>query len=187
MDIKIKYMSKPNWKRVTDREYTCKYIKEDNFKGVVSLMHIKEVTSPSLRNYKDKINVKIADKGFYWLQIGIEKANYWITAMYDENKNIVQYYIDITEKNVIKKDEDSYFYDLFLDIVLLNTGEVILLDEEELKQAYEDNDINDKQYELACTELKNIMNNIVKKKEQLYKFCDRYFKLLLKELKRDNK
>lgn len=184
MDIKIKYMSKPNWKRVTDREYIYKYIEEENFKGVASLIHIKEVTSPSFRNYQDKINVKIADKDFYWLQIGIEKANYWITAMYDENKNIVQYYIDITEKNVIKKEEDSYFYDLFLDIVLLNTGKVIVLDEEELKQAYENKKINDKQYELSCAITKDIVRYLPKKKYLLEEFCNKYFNVLLKELKK---
>ena len=118
MQIKKKYMKKTNWKRVTEREYASSVIEEENIKGVASLLFIKKVESPSFKVYKNNIKIKIADEKFYWLQLAIENENYWVTAMYDNNKNIIQYYIDITEKNIIDVKDDSYFYDLFLQIYL---------------------------------------------------------------------
>lgn len=184
MNIEKKYMSKKSWNRVTDKEYIYQGIEEQNIKGVVSLLHIKRVTSPSYKTYKNDINVKIADKNFYWLQIAIEKANYWITVMYNDKKKIVQYYIDITERNIIKDDGNSYFYDLFLDIVLLNNDKIILLDETDLEQALEEGTINNKQYELAYREARKIMKHLPEKKYILEEFCNKYFSMLLSEIEK---
>lgn len=176
-------MSKENWHRVVRKKYVYQNIEEKSFKGIVSLLHIKEVTTPSYKTYKDDINVKIADEDFYWLQIGLENKNYWITVMYDEHKNIIQYYIDITKENVIRYNSDSYFYDLFLDVVLLNdNNDVILLDENELKQALNDKIIDINQYNLAYKVAKEIMELLPKKKRFLEQFSNKYFNILLNKL-----
>jgi predicted RNA-binding protein associated with RNAse of E/G family len=187
MGIQKKYMKKQNWKRVTEREYISNVIEEENIRGVASLLFIKKVEQPSFKEYKNKITVKIADEKFYWLQLAIENENYWITAMYDENKKLIQYYIDITEKNVIDTKEDSYFYDLFLDVVILNTGEIILLDEDELEEALKEKVINHEQYELAYNKAKNIMEFISKEKDKLEYFCNKYFNQLLSQLQINKK
>lgn len=187
MEIQKKYMKKKNWKRVTEREYISDTIEENNIRGVASLLFIKKVESPSFKEYKNNIKVKIADEKFYWLQLAIENQNYWITAMYDDKKNIVQYYIDITEKNVIDTKEDSYFYDLFLDIVILKTGEVILLDENELEEALKEKVINQEQYELAYNKAKNIMEFVSKEKDKLEYFCNKYFNQLLSKMQSNKK
>lgn len=183
VEIKKKYMSKKDWNRVVDREYIYQKIEEENVRGVVSLLHIKKVTSPSYKVYRDNITVKIADDNFYWLQIAIEKTNYWITVMYDDKKNIIQYYIDITKENIIKDNEDSYFYDLFLDIVLLN-DDVILLDEAEIRQALENKHINIEQYELAYNVTKEIMKSLEEKKYLLEEFSNKYFNILLNKIEK---
>lgn len=187
MEIQKKYMKKQNWKRVTEREYISNAIEEENIKGVASLLFIKKVEQPSVKEYKNNITVKIADKNFYWLQLGIENENYWITAMYDENRKLIQYYIDITEKNVIDSKDDSYFYDLFLDIVILNTGEIILLDEDELEEALKEKAINYEQYELAYNKAKNIIKFVSKEKDKLEYFCNKYFNQLLSQLQINKK
>lgn len=182
MQIKKKYMKKENWKRVIQREYISNVIEEENLRGVASILFIKKVEKPSIKEYRNSKKIKIADEGFYWLQIAIENKNYWITAMYDEKKKLIQYYIDVTEKNVISTKEDSYFYDLFLDIVILNTGEVILLDEDELEQALKENVISKEQYEFAYKEAQNIIKFVSKEKEKLEYFCNKYFNKLLQQL-----
>lgn len=182
MEIQKKYMKKENWKRVTEREYISVTIEEKNIRGEASLLFIKKVESPSFKGYGNNIKIKIADENYYWLQIAMQNQNYWITAMYDDKKNIIQYYIDITEKNVIDTKEDSYFYDLFLDIVVLNTGEVFLLDEDELEQALKEKIINHEQYEFAYKKAKEVIKFVSKEKDKLEYFCNKYFKQLLPQL-----
>ena len=178
-------MSKENWNRVILKDYIYQNIEEKDIKGVVSLLYIKKVTTPSYKTYENEITIKIADDNFYWLQIAIEDKNYWITVMYDENKDIIQYYIDITEKNVLQDNGNSYFYDLFLDIVVLNDyDKLILLDEQELKQALLNKVINEEQYQLAYKITKEIMEALPDKRKLLENFSNKYFNILLNKMKK---
>ena len=145
------------------------------------MLFIKKVTAPLIKNYKN-CQKKIVDENFYWLQIGIENVNYWITAMYDNNKKIIQYYIDITSKNCINSNEETFFYDLFLDIVMLDNGELYLLDEDELKEALDEKNISINQYEFAYRKANEIMEYLSKEKSKLEYLCNKYFNLLVDKL-----
>ena len=118
MEVEKHYMSRKSWKRVIDRKYVVDSFNENGLIGKASLIHIKKVTSPSIKNMNGN-NVVIANDNFFWLQIGLENKNYWITAMYDDNKRLIQYYIDITKRNHVSNEDDPYFEDLFLDVVFL--------------------------------------------------------------------
>ncbi len=183
MQVKKKYMSKENWTRITKRRYKEKSIVENGEKAIVSLLIIDELTESLVKNYGNSISVKIVDNGYYWLQVAVENKNYWITAMYDENKDLVQYYIDITLKNVLYEENTPYYYDLFLDIVMLKDGTIILLDEDELKQALKENVIKKEQYEFAYNTANKIMLELLKNKDKLDSFCNKYFGILDEELK----
>ena len=182
MELEKKYMSKEGWKRVKKREYICKKIEEENITGQASIISIKEVSEPCFKSYTKDINIKIADNNYSWLQLAIEDKNYWITAMYNEKGELIQYYIDITEKNVINSGENSYFFDLFLDIVVLNNGKIFLLDEDELEKALEENKITREQYDFAYEVADNIIKSLKQDKDKLKSFCDKYFKILNKQL-----
>ncbi len=182
--LEKKHISKENWQRVIDRKYlSCNIIENQKNIGVASLLHIKKIDSPLVKSYKDIGNLKIADKDYYWLQIALKNTNYWITAMYDENKKLVQYYIDITDKNIINSKDDAYFYDLFLDVVFFNNDKTILLDETELIDALNSQIINKQQYNLAYTVANNILKNIKIKKQKLNKFCFKYLEKLDNEMR----
>ena len=181
MEIEKKYISKKDWKRVTERIDAFENIEEENFKGITSLISIKKVREPGFKIYNNK-KIKIADDGFFWLQIGLENKKYWITAMYNEKKEIVQYYIDITEKNEIRGYENSYFYDIFLDIVLLPSGEIFLLDENELKQALDNKIITKAQYDNAYSEANRIIKIISKDYNDLKNLCNKCFSNLLEKM-----
>ena len=176
MEIKKKFMSKDSWKRVIKR----KYIIQDINNGKVSLLFIEKVDSPSVKTYEDGTKLKIADNNFYWLQIGLENKNYWITAMYNESKELIQIYIDITFENKI--DENPSYLDLFLDIVLMPNGNIFLLDKEELENAFYQNDITKKEYDLANEEAKKILEELPKKKDDLIMICNKYLENLVKKL-----
>lgn len=181
MNLEIKYMNKDKWNRVKSREYVYMPCKYGDLYGEAGLIYIREVIEPLYKSYNG-INIKLLDSGYYWLQIGLEGKKYWITAMYNQNKEIIQYYIDITDKNVILKDGKSYFYDLFLDIVQLNTGEVFLLDEDELLQALNDKIIDKIQYDFAYKEANEIINEINMKNLKIKELCNIYLEKLIKKL-----
>lgn len=181
MEIEKKYISKKGWKRVIERTDAFENIEHKNLKGIASLISVKKVKKPGIKIYNNN-KIKIVDDGFFWLQIGFENKNYWITAMYNEKKEIVQYYIDITEKNVINDYENSCFYDIFLDIVLLPDGEIFLLDEDELKKALDDKIITKVQYDRAYSEANRVIKYISKDPTCLKEMCNKYFEKVLEKI-----
>lgn len=134
MELEKKSISKENWKRVTSRQSSYMPFKYEYLEGSIGLIYIQEITEPLYKEYNGK-KIKLVDKGYYWLQVAPKHKKYWITAMYDDNKELIQYYVDITKENIIMESDKSYFYDLFLDIVELRDGSIFLLDEDELTEA----------------------------------------------------
>lgn len=181
MEMKKKYINRKKWSRVLDSKFGFCKLNEKNITGVAGLLFIKQVKEPLIKKYKEDLELKIVDNNYYWLQIGIENSNYWITAMYDDKKNLIQYYIDITDRNIIK-NSDSYFIDLFLDVVITINEEGIILDEDELETALKQNVINKKQYEGAYLKAKEILENIQQKKKELDTICNKYFDILIKKI-----
>lgn len=181
--LEKKHISKENWQRVIDRQYlSCDIMENQKNIGTASLLYIKKVKEPLFKVYKDIGKVKIADERYYWLQIALKGTNYWITAMYNETKKLVQYYIDITNENIVNSKDDAYFYDLFLDIVFSSDGKTVLLDEAELNEALKLKIITKEQYNLANNVAGNILENIKLRKQELDKFCLKYFKRLVSEM-----
>lgn len=181
MELKRKYMSRSSWERIIDREYITINIKEKDIKGKAGLLYIKDLKEPLTKIYNKKI-ITIANKNYYWLQIGIENKNYWITAMYDNNEKLIQYYIDITKRNYIN-DGDSYFEDLFLDVVIFPTKEKIYLDGDELDKAFNEKIIKKEEYDLAIYTANYISDMILNNKEEFDNFCYKYFNSCKENLK----
>lgn len=174
--LEKKEMSKKNWKRLIEGTYVYEYLKD--YDAIVSVLYLKKLISPSCKQYSNK-NVKIADDGYYWLQFAVNNKNWWLTAMYDESKKLVQYYIDITQKNVVNQDGTAYFYDLFLDIVILSNNEIIILDEDELAEALKLKEINKEQFDNAYTEKEKILEDLKHRQHDLDSFCQRKLNNLL--------
>ena len=81
---------------------------------------------------------------------------------------IIQWYIDITYENGVECGE-PYMVDLFLDIVVLPTGEIIEKDHDELEEALRQNWITQSQYELAYKTFHNVLKQI---QEGTFKYFD---------------
>ncbi len=183
MEIKKKYMSRPEWKRIIEREYKVINLEEEDLGGKISLLWIKKVTSPRFEQYHESF-IKIVDDNYYWIQLALKGKKYWVTAMFDENMKIVQYYIDIIKSNSVIED-DPYFYDMFLDLVI--TGEeIVLLDEEELKQALDEKIITIEEYNEAYETANDIMNNFEDFKTKLDYICNKYLNKLVRTLNEEN-
>lgn len=175
--IKIKTINREKWKRIRKRESFYKNIKTEDFEGEIGLIHFIEVESPLIKKYKNIENTLVAN-GYYWLQMAPKNKNYWITAMFNEKKELVQFYFDVTKQNIIKNNGKSYFYDFFLDVVILPNGESYLLDEDELLEALEIGEINQNEYDMSYSVAKSILEYANNKFDELLKFTYYCFDIL---------
>lgn len=164
--MKRTFADRPNWTRVLEKRFKLTYLEEKNFKGYVSIIHIHRVKQPLVIEVSGK-DLQLADNGFIWIQHFPENSNYALTTMINEKQEVVQWYFDICGGNKINSSGMPYYDDLYLDVVLVPTGEILLLDEDELEQALKDKDITKEQYELAHLEAKKLIQDIQKNKEIL--------------------
>lgn len=125
------------------------------------------MTEPLWVSYGDK-RVCIVDKGYMWLQQFPLDKHHSVTTMFDENGNIVQWYIDVCYKNSVE-DNIPWMDDLYLDLVLLPSGEVIVKDTDELEQALEKGMIDKTLFDLAWNELNHLKKLISEDNFELIK------------------
>lgn len=92
--------------------------------------------------------------------------------MFDRGGEIIQYYFDLSLKNEID-GENSWFTDLYLDVVLLPDGRVALLDEDELDAALGKGTITALEYALAVRTAKMLMQSVGLNQHSLRAFCER--------------
>ena len=86
-----------------------------------------------------------------WLQQFPSDKNHSMTVIFDAKGDVVQWYVDICHCN--GSDEDKpWMDDLYLDLVLLPSGEIIELDADELEEALSQGIIDQSQYDLAWRE-----------------------------------
>lgn len=163
--MKRKYGDRSDWKRVLDREYVQSYLETDNFKGYLSLLKITKVNEPLYVKYADE-NICIVNDGYLWLQQFPSDKHHSVTTMFDEKGQIVQWYIDICATNGVSEDNVPWMDDLFLDIVVLPSGEVIQKDSEELNEALLNGIIDRSLYDLANQEA-SMINSLIKDKNFL--------------------
>lgn len=152
--LKRKYGDRTDWKRILKRKYAQTFLDTKEFKGYLTLLHIIKVTE-SLSIRYGKSEICIVDDDYMWLQQFPLEKKHSVTTMFDANGEIVQWYIDICLKNGLDRNI-PWMDDLFLDIVLLPSGEVIQKDDDELEEAYLNGIIDKSLYNLAWDEANNL-------------------------------
>lgn len=141
--MKVKLLDMSDCKDITKYKFFCKNINEEDFCGRVCILKFEEVK----KKWRVVNNTSILDNGYIWLEFYPYNCNYCYTAMYNNENNIIECYIDITKK--IKKENDKYVEDLFIDLVLLPNGDFFILDEDELEEAYLKREIDELDYNTA--------------------------------------
>ncbi|MBK3496476.1 DUF402 domain-containing protein [Viridibacillus sp. YIM B01967] len=158
--IKRRYGDRSDWGRVLQRKYAQSYIDSKEFKGYLSLLSVEKVSDPLWITYNEQ-RICIVDDGYMWLQQFPQNKNHTVTTMFDSEGNIVQWYIDVCLECGIEKGI-PWVDDLFLDIVLLPSGEIIHKDIDEIEEALTDGTINQEMYDLAWKEF-NHVTELIKK------------------------
>ena len=146
------------------------YINDEMFKGYVCDLKLNNIDKP-LIVFDGKNNICIRDNGYEWIEVYPDKGNYAITIIFDQNKNIIEWYFDIAKKIGIENDI-PYEDDLYLDLIITSTGEKRIIDEDELKEALENNDITKDEFELAYCILKELDEKYYQHFDYLIDFTD---------------
>ena len=95
-----------------------------------------------------------------WVQLVPLDDKYTVTVMFDENKEIIQWYIDITNMNGVDSDSRIFYDDMYLDIVITKQRKVLLLGEDEINSALNNFVITSEQYKNAYKKSRDIMDKI---------------------------
>lgn len=175
-----KYGDRSEWKRILKRKYAQAFIDTKEFKGYITLLNTIKVMKPLWVNYGEK-SVCIVDDGYMWLQQFPLEKNHSVTTMFNAKGNIVQWYIDICYKNSIENNV-PYLDDLYLDIVLLPTGEVIVKDVDELEEAFSRGMVDQSLYDLAWKELNHLKDLINNNQFELIKLSNHHKDILIDKL-----
>ena len=156
--IKKRYADRRDWRRITQRHYVHEQVENEVFKGYVTFLQLIEVTSPLDVRYGDE-TIRIADAGYVWVQQFPSDAHHAVTSMFDATGQLVQTYIDICLRTGVE-DRRIYWEDLFLDLIALPSGQVLLVDTDELEAAREQGDISQADYALAWAEAKRLQKQL---------------------------
>ena len=149
-------------------------VDEDEFTGDVYLYNFKEVenkgTTPN--------GMVIIDNNYKWIEFYDYNSKVKLTSFQNEKGETIEWYFDIA-REIGKENGLPYEDDLYLDVVVTPQGEIILLDEDELKEALERMELTKEEYENAYKEAENLIDILKYKKEKLREFTDKYFKIMI--------
>lgn len=166
-NMRKKLLSKTYLRDVSEYILTLDFTSEDYY---LSKKKIIRTTPFILKN-----GLKVIDDGYYILEILPKDENYAIRVYFDNNKNIIEYYIDIT--NGCGMEEESkvpYYDDLYLDITITN-GQIEVLDQDELENAFSNKSIDINTYNKAIKTKDKLL-------EEIKNNCNKYLSMDMKEL-----
>lgn len=171
ISLKKRFVTNPmNMKCVIDGNYIIKNFETDDFKGDIALINFNKMNKPYV---VENINLCMANDNYRWLEFYDYSKKYRLTAMYNDKNEIVEWYFDIARK-IGKENGLPYEDDLYLDVVVTSSGEIILLDEDELKSAYDRLEVNQDDYDIAYKEAYDLMKKLEGNKDRLKQFTDKY-------------
>ena len=179
--LKRKYGDRSDWNRILQRKFAQSYFNTQAFTGYVTLLHAIKVSKPLFFQYGEK-SICIVDDGYMWLQHFPADKNHSVTTMFDHQGNTVQWYIDICLCNGMDAGR-PWMDDLFLDIILLPSGDVIEKDADELEEALLKKIIHQQLYDLAWNEAETIKNLLTKGKFELVTLSNQHKDMLIHLLK----
>lgn len=177
--LKKRFVTREDWTRILEREFKQLYISDTSFSGYISLLTLNKVKEP-LWTYHCNKKICIVDNGYSWLQQLPEKEHFAITTMFNESNEIIQWYIDITTHNGIENGV-PYMEDLFLDLIVLPTGEIIKKDLEEIEEALDKGWITKEQYNLAFSTFNTIYEELQNDTFKYIKLSNVHRERLLRE------
>lgn len=131
----------------------------DNEEYYLSVKKILNIEKPFILEN----SLCLIDNNYYIVEVLPKNENYAMRVYFNENKERLEYYFDISLKNGLdEKTKIPYYDDLYLDITVTQ-GNIEILDEEELQEALNAGKINELEYNLANETKDNLLQSIQNK------------------------
>src|SRR5690606_26499018 len=115
---------------------------------ILTFYYIHELKEPLYKEYNGK-KICLADQGYIWMQHYPKGEHFVVTTMFDDQGKVVQWYIDICKTQGLTEQRVPWFDDLYLDVVVLPSGEIFLMDEDELQDAFIAGDVTSRDVIMA--------------------------------------
>lgn len=163
-----------NQEDVMEVQQKMKAFESEKFKGDVYLNHFIKAKN----KYVSKEKLCIRATQYKWLQFYDYSSKVCLTAIYDNKNEIVEWYFDIAKK-IGKENGIPYEEDLYLDIVVKSDFQIVLLDEDELKEALEKFEITKEEFEDAYKTANDLMKKLKGNEKKLKNFTDEYLGRML--------
>ena len=179
--MKRKTGNRAGWPRIIKQQYTQKIVENDEFQGYVTLLKFDEVLQPLWSKFTAE-PICLVENGSYMLQHYPFNGGYALTTFISPNKEIMQWYIDIVD-HVGISEGIPYFDDLYLDLIVVPTGEVIEKDIDEIEDALEKGDISKEQYDKAWETFEGLKKDIHEGNFELLRITKQHFFNYSKNLK----
>ncbi|WP_066498193.1 DUF402 domain-containing protein [Abyssisolibacter fermentans] len=170
--MKRKYINGINWKWLDSYSSQFKHI-DDIFSGYISLIKVDKVKRKITVDYEQSENC-LFDDGYKCLVFLPDNEKWCVSAVYNRSGEIIEWYFDMTKENSIDELGNPFFYDLYLDIAVSSDFKVVILDEDELKEALEAKIITNFDYEMAYETCNKIMKEIIPNRDFLVSFFRKY-------------
>lgn len=142
-------------KVITKKQFIWESVNDEHFTGNVSLMNIFETDTRWEIKREDGKEVCILGNGYKWLGVYPDNETYAITALYDDKNELVEFYFDMTKENGVFNGK-PYIVDIYLDLVITPENEKIVLDEDELQDALDQNILGKEEFDLAYKTLDRV-------------------------------
>ena len=171
ISLKKRFVTNPNnMEIVNDGNYKIKRFNNEDFVGDIALISFNKMNKPYI---VENINLCMADDNYKWLEFYDYNKKYRLTAMYNDKNEIIEWYFDIA-RTIGKEKGIPYEDDLYLDVVVTKTGDIFLLDEDELKAAFNRFEVNQSDYDMAYIEANRLIDELKNNKDKLRTFTDKY-------------
>lgn len=158
--MKRSRLSYDEWKCIISKDMRGKWVDSELLEGYVGLIDIKEVSKAQIWKFNGE-DIVVCDRGRKWISILPRNDWYCITAMMDEEGEILLWYIDMIAEQGIDADGVPYFDDLYLDLVVYPDGTIVVDDMDELEEALSKKDITQEQFDLAIETSQRLQRGIL--------------------------
>ena len=175
--MKRRRLSYDEWKCIVLKEVSGKRVCRDFFEGYIGIIDIKQVSEIQKWRFNGE-DIVVCDKGLKWLYILPQNDFYCITAMMNEQNDILLWYIDMIAKQGIDADNIPYFYDLYLDLVVYPNGEILVDDMDELEKALQEKDITQEQFDLAVETADKLKRGLLSDIRSLISYTEKCYQEL---------
>ena len=140
--MRKKLISKTYLRGVNKYELKIYFNLEDCYISVKKIIDIKE---PFILSN----GLCIIDNNYYIMEVIPKNENYAMRVFFNNKKEILEYYFDVSLENGVDKEVGiPYYDDLFIDVTKTK-DKVEVLDEDELEEALDNNEISITDFELA--------------------------------------